>query len=98
MSRTYSDVERDSPGALSGDVELVPGEICVDDGIDEELAMKKKLAKQKQQSRNRGRSNLLGTDHKQTGAASRSELEPGYYIFNSGKKTIKVLHRHVARS
>ena len=38
MSRTYSDVERDSPGAVSGDVELVPGEIHVDDDIDEKEA------------------------------------------------------------
>ena len=37
-SRTFSDVERDvSSEAPSGDIELVPGEIVVDDEIDEEL-------------------------------------------------------------
>ena len=49
-SRTFSDVERRDPsGAPSGDVELVPGEILVDDEIDVE-----------QQSWNRGRTELLG--------------------------------------
>ena len=72
---------------------MMLGEILVDDEIDEKLAMKKKLAKQKQQSWNRGRTELLGSDHKQTRAAIRSELEPGYKGSSSGKKAIRVLHR-----
>ena len=57
----------------------------MNDELHEDLALRKKLAKQKQQSWNRGRSELLGTDHELTGAAIRSEPEPGYYISKSGK-------------
>ena len=74
------EIERvNSPGATSGDVELVPGEIHADDELDGELATKKKLAKQ---TWNRDRS-------EQTRAVIRSELEPG----SSGKTAIRVLHR-----
>ena len=50
------------------------------------------LAKQKQQSGNRERSELLGSDPKQTRAEIRSNLREGYYISHSGKKAIRVLH------
>ena len=52
----------------------------------------KKASKEKQQVWNRGRSELLGADHKQARTVLRAELAPGYYISNSGKKAIKVLH------
>ena len=76
----------------AGPVDLVPGEFIPDDSLDEALATKEKLAKEKQQVWNRERSELLGSDHKQTRAALRAELEPVYYISYSGKKNIKVLH------
>ena len=58
-SRTFSDVERARcSGAPSTDVVLVPGDLLVDDEFDEELAMRKKLAKQKQQSRKRDRKSI----------------------------------------
>ena len=62
------------------------------DDIDEELAMKKILAKRKQQSGNRERSELLGSDHKQARAEICSNLREGCYISHSGKKAIRVLH------
>ena len=62
------------------------------DDVDEELAMKKIQAKQKQQSGNRERSELLGSDHKQARAEIRSSLREGYYVSHSGKKAIRVLH------
>ena len=62
------------------------------DGIDEKLAMKKMLAKRNQQSGNLERSELLGSDPKQTRAEIRSNLQEGYYISHSGKKAICVLH------
>ena len=55
-SRTFSDLERVisiEPSPV--DAELASGDIVLDD-IDEELAMKKMLAKRKQQSGNRERS------------------------------------------
>ena len=91
-SRTYSDLERIiSLEPSTVDVELAAGEIVLDD-IDEEAAMKNNLAKQKQQSGNRERSELLGSDHKQARAEIRSNLQEGYYISHSGKKAIRVLH------
>ena len=50
-----------------------------DESLDEDLAAKAKLAKETKQAWNRGRSELLGPDHKQTRAAIRANLEPGYY-------------------
>ena len=91
-SRTVSDLERVislEPSTL--DSELAAGEIVLDD-IDEEAAMKKILDKQTQQSGNRERSELLGSDHKQARAEIRSNLREGYYISHSGKKAIRVLH------
>ena len=58
-----------------------------DESLDEALTAKEKLSKEKQQVWNRGRSELLGSDHKQTRADIRSNLER--------KKKIKVLHRLV---
>ena len=93
VSRTFMDVQRDDlPEVPAGHVDLVPGELVPDDGLDEMLAVKK-MAKEKQQNWNRDRSELLGSDHKQTRAALRAKLEPGYYISYSGKKATKVLHR-----
>ena len=78
VSRTFSDVQRDDfSEVLVGDVELVPGELLPEDDLDEALAIKKKVEKEKQQTWNRDRSELLGTDHKQTRGALRAELEPG---------------------
>ena len=74
-------------------MDLVPGEFVQDESLDEALAAKEKLSKEKQQVWNRGRSELLGSDHKQTRSDIRANLEPGYYISYSGKKRIKVLHR-----
>ena len=65
--------------------------IFSDESLDETLAAKEKLSKEKQQVWNRGRSELLSSDHKQTRADIRANLEPGYYIPYSGKKKIKVL-------
>ena len=91
-SRTFSDLERViSLEPSTVDVELAAGEIVLDD-IDEEAAVKKNLARQKQQSGNRERSELLGSDDKQTGAEIRSNLQEGYYISHSGKKSFRVLH------
>ena len=91
-SRTFSDLESViSPEPSTVDSELAAGEIVLDD-IDEELATKKMLAKRKQQSGNRERSELLGSDPKQTRAEIRSNLREGYYISHSGKKAIRVSH------
>ena len=94
VSRTFLDVPRvgyrDSASAL---VDVVPVDFVPDESLDEALAAKEKLLKEKQQVWNRGRSELLGSDHKQTRANIRANLEPGYYISYSGKKRIKVLHR-----
>ena len=74
-------------------MELFPGGLLADDILDEPVAMKKNVAKDRQQSWNRGRSDVVGGDHKQVRIAIRAELEPGYFISSSGKKGIKVLHR-----
>ena len=89
-SRTFSELERIiSVEPSTVDSELAAGEIVLDD-IDEKVAMKKILAKQKQQSGNRERSELLGSDPRQTWAEIRSNLREGYYISHSGKKAIRV--------
>ena len=94
VSRTLTDVQRDdTPEAPSAQVELAAGEMDPDDDLDEELSMRKKASKKKQQVWNRGRSDLLGADHTQTRIILRAELEPGYCISNSGKIAIKVLHK-----
>ena len=79
-SQTFSDLERiTSPEPSAVDSELAAGEIVLDD-IDEEAAMKKVLSKRKQQSGNRERSELLGSDTRQTRAKIRSNFREGYYI------------------
>ena len=67
--------------------ELVPEELAPDENLDEELSMKKKASKEKQQVWNRSRS-----DHKQARTLLRANFAPGCYISRSGKKAIKVLH------
>ena len=82
VSRTFTDVQRDDTmEAPSVQVELDSGELAPDVDFNEELSMTKKASKEKQQVWNRGRSDLLGADHKQTRNVLRAELEPGYYIF-----------------
>ena len=94
ISRIHVDVHRDDSADVSTSVvELIPEEFVPDDSLDEPLAAKGKLAKEQQQVWNRGRSELLGSDHKQTRATIPAELEPGYYVSYSGKKRIEVLHR-----
>ena len=94
VSRTFTDVQREDPSELPvSDVALSVGDLLPDDMLDEAAAMKKKLSGEKQQTWNRGRSEVLGDDHKKARIAIRSELEPGYSLSSSGKKRIKVLHR-----
>ena len=63
--RSYADLERsDSIDPVPADCDVVPGELALDD-LDEEAEVRKKLSKEKQQAGNRGRSELLGSDHKQ---------------------------------
>ena len=94
VSRTFLDVPSvDYSDSAAAPVNLVPEEFVSDESLDEALAAKEKLSKEKQQVWNRGRSELLGSDHKQTRAVVRANLEPGYDISYSGKKRIKVLHR-----
>ena len=51
VSRTFTDVPREDPSEVpAGDVELFPGELLADDILDETVAMKKKVAKDRQQS------------------------------------------------
>ena len=82
VSRTFTDVQRDDTmEAPSAQVELDSGELAPDDDFNEELSMTKKASEEKQQGWNRGRSDLLGADHKQTRNMLRAELAPGYFIF-----------------
>ena len=68
--RSYAELERsDSPETIPVDFDLVPGELALDI-LDQEAEDQNKLPKEKQQSGNRGRSELLGSDHKQ----ARSEI------------------------
>ena len=63
--RSYADLERShSPEPSPVDFDLAPGELALDN-LDEEAEERKKLSKEKQQWGNRGRSELLGSDHKQ---------------------------------
>ena len=94
VSRTFTDVQREDPSETTGtDVILLAGDLLPDDTLDEDAALKKKLSREKQQSWNRGRSVVLGDDHKKARIAIRAELEPVCYTYSSGKKRIKVLHR-----
>ena len=56
------------------------------------LKFGRNVSKEKQQAGNRGRSELLGSDHKQARLEIRSQLQDGYYISHSGKKSIRVVH------
>ena len=79
VSRTFLDVPReDCSDSAAAPVNLIPGEFMPDESLDETLAAKEKLSKEKPQVWNCGRSELLGSDHKQTRADIRSNLEPGY--------------------
>ena len=90
--RSYADLERsNSPKPIPVDCDLVPGELALDN-LDEEAELQNKLSKEKQQAGNRGRSELLGSDHKQARSEIRSQLQEGYYISHSGKKAIRVVH------
>ena len=90
--RSYAELERsDSLKPVPVDFDLVPGELALDN-LDEEAELRNKLSKEKQQSGNRGRSELLGSDHKQARSEIRSKLQEGYYISHSGKKAIRVVH------
>ena len=92
--RTFLDVPReDHSDSAAASVNMVRCEFIPDESLDETLAAKEKLSKEKEQVWNRGRSEPLVSDRKQTRADIRSNLEPGYYISYSGKKKIKVLHR-----
>ena len=80
VSRTFLDVSgEDYSDSAAAPVDLVPGEFVPDESLDEALAAEEKLLKEKQQVWNRGRSELLGSDHKQTRADIRSNLDPRYY-------------------
>ena len=91
--RSYADLERpDSVEPIPADCDVVPCELLLDD-FDEKAEVQKKLSKEKQQAGNRGRSELLGSDHKQARSEIRSQLQEGYFISHSGKKAIRVVHR-----
>ena len=90
--RSYADLQRsDSVESVPADCEVAPCELSLDN-LDEEADVRKKLSKEKQQAGNRGRSELLGSDHKQARLEIRSQLQEGYYISHSGKKAIRVVH------
>ena len=90
--RSYADLQRsDSIEPITADCDLAPGELALDI-LDEDAEARKKLSKEKQQAGNRGRSELLGSDHKQARLEIRSQLQSGYYISYSGKKNIRVVH------
>ena len=86
--RSYADLQRsDSVEPIPADCDVAPCELSLDN-LDEEAEVRKKLSKEKQQAGNRGRSELLGSDHKQARSEIRSQLQEGYYISHSGKKAI----------
>ena len=90
--RSYTDLDRsDSPEPIPVDCDLIPGELALDNH-DEDAELQNKLSEEKQQSANRSRSELLGSDHKQARSEIRSKLQEGYYISHSGKKAIRVVH------
>ena len=76
--RSYADLERsDSVEPPPADCDVVPSDLLLDD-LDEEAEAQKKLSKEKQQAGNRGRSELLSSDHKQARSEIRSQLQEGY--------------------
>ena len=90
--RSYADLQRsDFVEPAPADCDVAPGELALDI-LDEDAEVRKKLIKEKQQAGNRGRSELLGSDHKQARLEIRSQLQSGYYISYSGKKSIRVVH------
>ena len=90
--RSYADLQRsDSIEPITADCDLAPGELALDI-LDEDAEVRKKLSKEKQQAGNKGRSVLLGSNHKQARLEIRSQLQSGYYISYSGKKSIRVVH------
>ena len=79
--RSYAELKRsDSAEPIPVDCDLVAGELAPDN-LDEGAEVRKKLSKEKQQAGNRGRSELLGSDHKQARFEIRSQLQDGYYIY-----------------
>ena len=81
-----ADLQRsDSIEPITADCDLAPDELALDI-LDEDAEARKKLSKEKQQAGNKGRSQLLGSDHKQARLEIRSQLQSGYYISYSGKK------------
>ena len=60
--------------------------------LTKKLKYRRNYPREKQQAGNRGRSELLGSDHKQARSDIRSQLQEGYYISHSGKKAIRVVH------
>ena len=90
--RSYADLQRsDFAEPVPPDCDSAPFELALDT-LDEDAENRKKLSKEKQQVGNRGRSERLGTDHKQARSEIRSQLQSGYYISYSGKKSIRVVH------
>ena len=90
--RSYADLQRsDFAEPVPADCDAAPFELALDT-LDEDAEDRKKLSKEKQQAGNRGRSERLGTDHKQARSEIRSQLQSGYYISYSGKKSIRVVH------
>ena len=65
VSRTFTDVQREDPSETTGtDVILLAGDVLPDDTLRKAAALKEKLSREKQQRWNRGRSEVLGDDHK----------------------------------
>ena len=90
--RSYSDLQRSEfIEPVPVDCDVAPCELSLDI-LDEEAEVRKKVSKEKQQAGNRGRSELLGSDHRQARLEIRSQLQEGYYISHSGKKGIRVVH------
>ena len=90
--RSYADLQRsDFVEPVPADGDVAPCELALDI-LDEDAEERKKLSKEKQQAGNRGRSERLGLDHKQARLEIRSQLQSGYYISYSGKKSIRVVH------
>ena len=90
--RSYADLQRsDFVEPVPADCDVAPCELALDT-LDEDAEDRKKLSKEKQQAGSRGRSERLGTDLKQARSEIRSQLQSGYYISYSGKKSIRVVH------
>ena len=74
-------------------VELALEELAPDENLDEELSMKKKAFKEKQQVLNRSRSELAWNGPQASPDSSSCRTCTWiYYVSSSGKKAIKVLH------